>query len=138
MARILAIDYGAKRTGIAVSDPLKIIANPLETVETSKLPEYLKTYFEKETVECIVVGEPKNLDNSPVPVSREIDEFIRTFKRNHPHIMVARIDERFTSRIAQQAILISGKNKKARRDKSLVDKVSAVIILQSYLDTIIK
>jgi putative Holliday junction resolvase len=105
-------------------------------VETDKLQEYLKKYFQKEPVECLVVGEPKNLDNTPVQISDAINRFINDFKKIHPQITVARIDERFTSKIAQQTILATGKNKKARRDKSLVDKISAVIILQSYLDTI--
>ncbi len=136
LARILALDYGLKRTGLAVTDPFHIIANPLDTVETDKLQEYLKKYFQKEPVECLVVGEPKNLDNTPVQISDAINRFINDFKKIHPQITVARIDESFTSKIAQQTILATGKNKKARRDKSLVDKISAVIILQSYLDTI--
>ncbi|MEO6167048.1 MAG: Holliday junction resolvase RuvX [Chitinophagales bacterium] len=138
MARILALDYGSKRTGIAVTDPLQIIANGLDTVETPQLFAYLKAYFLRETVECIVVGEHKNMNNTPSQISGEINGFIVAFQEKFPAIPVKRMDERFTSKIAQQTILAAGKNKKARRDKSMVDKVSAVIILQSYLQTIQK
>lgn len=138
MARILAIDYGLKRTGIAVTDPLQIIATSLDTVETPKLFTYLQTYIHREQVECMVVGEPKNLDNTPSEIGAAVNRFITEFQKIFPVIPVKRVDERFTSKIAQATILAAGKNKKARRDKSLVDKVSAVIILQSYLATIQK
>ena len=138
MARILALDYGLKRTGIAVTDPLQMIANAHDTVETRQLFTYLEAYFHHEEVECMVVGEPKNMDNTPSEISGEINRFIRAFEQKFPAIPVKRVDERFTSKIAQQTILAAGKNKKARRDKSMVDKVSAVIILQSYLQTIQK
>jgi putative Holliday junction resolvase len=132
----MAIDYGLKRTGVAVTDPLKIIANPLDTVETPLLMNYLQKYFLNEPVECLVVGDPKNLDNTPAQISNEINQFVEVFKKRFPLIPVKRIDERFTSKIARQTILAAGKNKKSRMDKSLVDKISAVIILQSYLETI--
>ncbi len=138
MARILALDYGLKRTGIAVTDPLQIIATSLETIQTPELFDYLKKYFLREKVECLVVGEPRNLNNTRVGISDEIDRFILRFVQEFPAIPVKRIDERFTSKIAQQTILAAGKNKKARRDKSIVDRISAVIILQSYLVNIQK
>ncbi|MBP9882354.1 MAG: Holliday junction resolvase RuvX [Chitinophagales bacterium] len=138
MARILALDYGLKRTGIAITDPLQIIATSLETIQTPELFDYLKKYFLREKVECLVVGEPRNLNNTRVGISDEIDRFILRFVQEFPAIPVKRIDERFTSKIAQQTILAAGKNKKARRDKSIVDRISAVIILQSYLENIQK
>ena len=138
MARILALDYGLKRTVIAVTDPLQIIATSLETIQTPELFDYLKKYFLREKVECFVVGEPRNLNNTRVGISDEIDRFILRFVQEFPAIPVKRIDERFTSKIAQQTILAAGKNKKARRDKSIVDRISAVIILQSYLENIQK
>ncbi len=136
MARILAIDYGLKRTGIAVTDPLQIIATGLETIESSKLQMFLYDYFRKEDVECIVVGDPKNLDNTPAEISMEVHGMIAELNKNFPDKRVICIDERFTSRIAQYTIAHSGLRKKARRDKSLIDKISAVLILQGYLDTI--
>lgn len=138
MARILALDFGLKRTGIAVTDPLQIIATSLETIQTPELFDYLKKYFLQEKVECLVVGEPKNLNNTRVAISDDIDRFIARFMQEFPAIPVKRIDERFTSKIAQRTILTAGKNKKARRDKSMVDRISAVIILQSYLENIQK
>ncbi|MBK6481881.1 MAG: Holliday junction resolvase RuvX [Chitinophagaceae bacterium] len=138
MARILALDFGLKRTGIAVTDPLQIIATSLETIQTPELFDYLKKYFLREKVECLVVGEPRNLNNTRVGISDDIDRFILKFIQEFPAIPVKRIDERFTSKIAQQTILAAGKNKKARRDKSIVDRISAVIILQSYLENIQK
>ncbi len=138
MARILALDFGLKRTGIAVTDPLQIIATSLETIQTPELFDYLRKYFLQEKVECLVVGEPRNLNNTRVGISDDIDRFIAKFIQEYPAIPVKRIDERFTSKIAQQTILAAGKNKKARRDKSIVDRISAVIILQSYLENIQK
>ncbi len=138
MARILALDYGVKRTGVAVTDPLQIIATGLNTVETKQLFGFLRDYFMQEKVECLVIGEPKNLDNTPSEISADINRFITLFKEKYPAIAVKRVDERFTSVLAQQAILAAGKNKKARRDKAMVDKVSAVIILQSYLSSVQK
>lgn len=138
MARILALDFGLKRTGIAVTDPLQIIATSLETIQTPELFDYLRKYFLQEKVECLVVGEPRNLNNTRVGISDDIDRFVAKFIQEYPAIPVKRIDERFTSKIAQQTILAAGKNKKARRDKSIVDRISAVIILQSYLENIQK
>lgn len=129
------MDYGLKRTGIAVTDPLQIIATGLDTVESKQLFSFLSDYFLREQVECVVIGEPKNLDNTPSEISIDINRFIAIFQQKYPAIQVKRMDERFTSRIAMQTILAAGKNKKARRDKAMVDKVSAVIILQSYLSS---
>src|SRR5215470_14880664 len=125
MARILAIDYGVKRTGIAVTDPLQIIATALQTVETSQLFNFLSEYFHKEEVETIVIGDPKNLDNTFQPISLEVSSFADGLKQKFPDKKIIRVDERFTSKIAQQTILDSGLKKKDRNDKSRLDKVSA-------------
>ncbi len=134
MGRILAIDYGRKRTGIAVSDPLQIISTALQTVETHTLIPFLKDYISRETVDCIVVGEPRQMNNQPSESVVYIEPFIRQLKKEFPEIPVERIDERFTSKIASRAIQQSGLKKKDRRDKSLVDSVSAVILLQSWFE----
>ena len=136
MGRILAIDYGAKRTGIAATDPLKMIASPLETVSTGEVIDFLKKYFSKEEVECVVIGKPVNLDNSDSEIEKQIQSFIVNLKKQFADMKIERMDERFTSKIAQSAILDSGIKKMERRNKSLVDKVSATLILQSYLETI--
>ncbi len=136
MARILAIDYGDKRTGIAVTDPLQIIATGLTTVQTPELMDFLTGYFKAEAVECIVVGEPKNMDNTPSQISGAVEAMIIELNEKFPEKKIMRMDERFTSKMAQRIIINSGLKKKDRRDKSLVDKISAVLILQSYLDTI--
>ena len=134
MSRIIAIDYGLKRTGLAVTDPEKIIATALDTVASANVIEYLKKYIEKESVECFVVGEPKQMNNTPSEIAPHVEGFIRRLKTSFPSVPVERIDERFTSMMAQQAILLSGVKKMARRNKDLVDKTSAVIILQSYME----
>jgi len=134
LGRILAIDYGRKRTGIAVSDPLQIISTALQTVETHALIPFLKDYISRETVDCIVVGEPRQMNNQPSESVVYIEPFIRQLKKEFPEIPVERIDERFTSKIASRAIQQSGLKKKDRRDKSLVDSVSAVILLQSWFE----
>ena len=133
MGRILAIDYGTKRVGIAVSDPMKIIATGLTTVHAKDVIEYLKDYFEAEEVEQVVVGDPKNLDNTPSQVAPMVTAFINALQKNFPSMPISRIDERFTSKMASQAIIDSGIKKKARRNKTLVDEVSATIILQSFM-----
>lgn len=135
LGRIVALDYGRKRTGIAVTDPMKIIATSMPTVETSNLLSFLKDYFSKETIEKLVMGLPKQMDNSPSESMVYIEEFVTTFKKHFPDISVDYIDERFTSKLAVQAMVQGGVKKKDRRDKSLVDSVSAVIILQSYLES---
>ena len=133
MSKFLAIDYGKKKTGIAITDSLNIIASPLTTVETSNLNSFLKKIIDKEQIVKVIVGDPKNLDNTLTDISLEVDTFINNFKKIFQKIEVILIDERFTTKMAKQAILFSGVNKKRRQDKTLVDQVSATIILQSYL-----
>lgn len=133
MPRILAIDYGTKRCGIAVTDTMQIIATGLTTVHSKDIIEFLKKYMEKEVVETIVVGEPKNLRGERTDASEHADGFVTLLKRNFPGMKIARIDERFTSKMASRAIIDSGMKKKDRQNKELVDEVSATIILQSYL-----
>jgi putative Holliday junction resolvase len=134
MGRIIAIDYGQKRVGVAVTDEGQLIAGPLDTVHSKDILPYLKEYVGREKVDCIVVGEPRQMDNSNSESARFIEPFVRSLEKTFPEIRIERIDERFTSKMASHAILISGVKKKDRQDKSLVDKVSAVIILQSYLE----
>lgn len=136
MPRILAIDYGLKRTGLAVTDPHQIIATALETVQSSMLIEYLKKYTEREKVECFVVGEPRQMNNQPSEITPQIESFIKKLKTAFPDMPVNRMDERFTSKMAMQSMLIDGSTKSDRRKKELVDQRSAVIILQSYMDKI--
>ena len=134
MARIMAIDYGSKRVGIAVTDPFQIIATGLTTIHSKDLIEFLKKYVLKEEVECIVVGEPKRLNNEPSDSARFIEPFVLHLKRTFPGIKVERLDERFTSKMAFQTMIDSGLKKKARQNKELVDEISATIILQSYMN----
>ncbi len=134
MSRIIGIDYGRKRTGIAVTDPGRMIASPLLTLATHELMVFLKKYIAEENVECVVVGEPRQMDNTLSEAEEFIRPFIKQLKKAFPDVTVERVDERFTSRMAGQVILDSGISKKSRRDKSLVDKVSAAIILQTYLE----
>lgn len=133
MGRILAIDYGRKRTGLAVTDPLKIIATALDTVMTADLLKYLKAYILKETVEQIVLGLPVNLKAEDTDVTAEVRAFSEVLKVNFPEIPVHFYDERFTSKMALQSMIDSGTKKKDRREKGNLDKISAVIILQSFL-----
>ena len=134
MGRIIAIDYGRKRTGIAVTDPDRIIASPLTTIPTHELSGFLKKYIQEEDVDCLVVGEPKQMDYTASEAEKYIAPFIKQFSKSFPDLKIERVDERFTSRMAMQVILDSGISKKGRRDKALIDKVSATIILQTYLD----
>lgn len=134
MGRILAIDYGSKKSGLAVTDELRIIANPLTTIESSKLIDFLKKYFADEKVDIVVVGEPKTMDNQPSDASRFINPFMGRLKQSFPNLVIDRMDERFTSRMAFQTMIDSGLGKKARQNKELVDSISATIILQSYLE----
>lgn len=134
MPRIMAIDYGTVRTGIAVTDPLQIIATGLDTVPSAKLMDFLGRYTQTEAVECFVVGEPKRMDNSPAQAAAGADRLVADLHRTFPHIAVERMDERFTSKMAQQAMLHGGLSRTQRADKALVDKVSATLILQSYLE----
>ncbi|MCW3467498.1 Holliday junction resolvase RuvX [Chitinophaga nivalis] len=133
MARILAIDYGKKRTGLAVTDPMQIIASGLTTVATHDLIPYLKKYFAAEQVETIVIGEPKNLDGNDTHATPLVAECIRIIQKNFPQINIVKVDERFTSKMAFQTMIDSGLKKKDRQNKALVDEISATIILQEYL-----
>lgn len=133
MARILALDYGTKRTGIAVTDELQIIASGLTTVATKELIGFLKDYTAKEDVELFVVGEPKQMNFEASESEVSIAKFLETLKKAIPDIPIRRVDERFTSKMAFQTMIDSGLNKKQRQDKALVDEISATIILQSYL-----
>lgn len=135
MGRILAIDYGKKRTGIAVTDILQIIANGLTTVATPELMDFLLGYVAKEPVERIIVGHPKQMNNEDSENMKRIVPFVNQLKKKLPQIPVEMIDERFTSVLAHQAMLDGGLKKKARQDKALVDEISATIILQSYLES---
>jgi putative Holliday junction resolvase len=133
LARILAIDYGKKRTGIAVSDPLQIIATALETVDSGELIGFLKKYIAKEPVEMILIGYPLNMDNSPTHATPLVEKFILKFGNVFPNMPVEKIDERMTSKMASQAISGMGLKKKDREKKELIDTVSAVMMLQEYL-----
>ena len=134
MARIIAIDYGKKRTGLAVTDPLKIIASGLTTVDTEKLVWYLKEYFAKEEVELILLGNPKQLDGSDNDITPKVEKFFGQLQKLFPHIPAKLIDERFTSKMAFQTMIDSGLKKKDRQNKALIDEVSATILLQGYLE----
>ena len=134
MARIMAIDYGGKRTGIAVTDPLQIIASGLTTVDTKDLFSFLKEYFSKEQVELVIVGEPKNWDETDTHATPLVQKFIGKFKKDFPAIPLKTVDERYTSKMARQAMLDMGMKKKQRRDKKLVDEIAATILLQEYME----
>jgi putative holliday junction resolvase len=133
LPRILAIDYGLKRTGLAVTDPLQIIATGLTTVESRQLIPFLRDYFSREEVQLIVIGEPKNMDDSDTHATPLVEKFIKELEKNFPNIPVKKIDERFTSKMASQAMLDMGLKKKERRNKALVDEIAATILLQDYL-----
>ena len=135
MARILSIDYGKKRTGIAVTDPLQLIAGGLATVSTSELFDWLKAYLAKEVVERIVIGEPRQPNGQPSENLERVQQFVNRWRKAVPEVPIEFYDERFTSVIAQRVILDSGIGKMARRNKALVDEISATIILQSYMDS---
>ena len=135
MSRILAIDYGRKRTGIAVSDPLQIIASGLTTVPTHQLMDFLLNYIKQEQVECIIIGHPKQLNNEDSENMKNIVPFINRLKKILPDMPVQLVDERFTSALAHQTMLAGGLKKKDRQNKALVDEISATIILQSYLES---
>jgi len=133
MARILALDFGQKRTGIAVTDDLQLIASGLTTVATSTIFEFLEDYLKNENVELFLIGEPKQMDNTASESEKLILPFIKKLQRRFSHIPIARVDERFTSKMAFQTMIDSGLKKKQRQNKALVDEISATIILQSYL-----
>lgn len=134
MGRIMAIDYGIKRTGLAVTDPSRIIATGLTTVETPKLMAFLADYCAKESVDIFVVGEAKHLDNTPAESAAIIEPFVVKLKEKFPDKVVDRMDERFTSKMAFQAMIDGGLKKKQRQNKALIDTVSATLILQNYMD----
>jgi len=135
MARIIAIDYGRKRTGLAVTDPMQIIANGLTTVATHELEKFLMDYMQKEPVERVVIGLPKQMNGEMSESWKYIEPFINRLKKLNPNLPIELVDERFTSVLAHQAILQSGVGKQRRReDKGMVDEISATIILQSYLE----
>ncbi len=136
MARILAIDYGKKRTGLAVTDPLQIIAGGLVTVDTFGLFDYLNGYIQKEKVERIVIGEPKQANGTPSENMERVRQFVNRWRKLHPEIPIEFYDERFTSVLAHRAMIDGGLHKKARQNKALVDEISATIILQDYLESI--
>ncbi len=138
MGRILAIDYGRKRCGLAVSDPLKMIAGALETVPTASLEAYLAAYMQKEPVETIVVGLPLQMDATPSESTRYIEPFVQRLKKTYPQLPIVRVDERFTSKIAFQTMIDAGLKKKKRQDKGLVDALSATLILQTYMQNPLK
>jgi len=133
LARILAIDYGIKRCGIAVTDELQIIASGLDTIATKEIFSFLTTYLKEENVETFVVGEPKQMDNTVSESHELIETFVAKLKTTFPKIPVERVDERFTSKMAFQSMIDSGLKKKQRRNKGLIDEISATIILQSYM-----
>ena len=133
MPRILAIDYGLKRTGLAVTDPLKIIATGLTTVASKQLISFLKNYLSKEDVELIIIGEPKNLDDSDTHATQLVRNTIKDLQKNFPSIPVKTVDERFTSKMASRAMIEMGLKKKQRQNKALVDEIAATIMLQDFL-----
>ena len=133
MARILSIDYGKKRTGLAVTDPLQIIAGGLATVSTSELFDYLQQYVARETVERIVIGEPRQPNGQPSENLTRVQQIVNRWRKQRPDIPIEYYDERFTSVLAHQAMLDAGLKKKTRQDKALVDEISATIILEDYL-----
>lgn len=130
----MAIDYGTKRVGVAVTDPLQIIASGLDTVPNHELFEFLADYFQKEAVECVVVGDPQRSDGSASPIQHLIVGFMRKLKKTYPALKVVSYNEQFSSQRAKEALFASGIKKKKRREKALVDKVSAAIILQDYME----
>ena len=136
MNRIIGIDYGRKRVGVAVSDPLGIFASALDTIQSAKIIEYLKTYSEKENVGRFIVGYPVNTDGTPSEAAKDVDVFLKQLAKAFPEIPVTLEDERFTSVLAHRAMIDGGMKASERRDKASVDKISAAIILQSYMDRI--
>jgi len=135
MSRIMALDYSIRRTGIAVTDPLQIIANGLTTIDSHSLRPWLKTYFFTEAVERVIIGLPYSLDGSETHGTKPVKDFIRLFKKDHPQIPIETVDEQYTSQLATQSIIDSGLRKKQRANKALIDQVAATIMLQSYLQS---
>ena len=133
MPRIISIDYGARRTGLAVTDPLQIIATGLTTVESKQLIPFLKDYFAKEEVELIIIGEPKNWDDTDTHATPLVEKIIKQLEKNFPKIPIKKVDERYTSKMAKDAMLEMGLTKMQRRNKKLVDEIAATILLQEYM-----
>jgi len=133
LSRIISIDYGAKRTGLAVTDPLQIIATGLTTVESKQLIPFLKDYFAREEVELIIIGEPKNWDDTDTHATALVEKIIKQLEKNFPKIPIKKVDERYTSKMAKDAMLEMGLKKMQRRNKKLVDEIAATIMLQEYL-----
>lgn len=136
MARILSIDYGSKRTGLAVTDPLKIIASGLAGIHTKDLENFLTEYFKKEQVEKVIIGHPTNWDDSDTHATPLVQAFINRFKKVFPNMPIEKVDERYTSKLAVQSMVESGMKKKNRQNKNLVDEIAATIMLQEYLNNI--
>lgn len=136
MSRIIGLDFGMKRTGISVTDPLQIIVNPLKVVETEKLFDFLLDYIKTEDVEKLVIGEPKQADGSPTYIEKHIQKLIKNIKQNFPDLCIDRQDESFTSSHAKELLVTMGMKKKKRQDKAMLDKISSVLILQRYLNHI--
>jgi len=135
LARIICIDYGLKRTGLAVTDPMQIIANGLTTVESPKLIAFLKDYFSRETVELILIGEPKNWDDTDTHATPLVKKIIEKLKKEFPSIPIKTVHERYSSKMAKEAMIDMGMKKKERRNKALVDEIAATILLQEYLNS---
>jgi putative Holliday junction resolvase len=133
MARILCIDYGGKRTGLAVTDPLQIIATALTTIETKELVAFLKKYFSEETVELVLIGEPLNLDDTATHATPLVKAFIKRFQKEFPQMPIQTVDERYTSKMASRAMVEMGMKKKDRQKKGNIDRIAATIMLQEYL-----
>jgi len=134
VGRILAVDYGKKRTGIAVTDPLRLIANGLTTVPTKEILLFLTNYFNKEKVDIVIVGYPKQMNNTPSEIVPEIEKFVTKLKEKFPALSIEYYDERFTSKMAFQTMIDGGLKQKARQDKALIDTISATILLQSWME----
>jgi putative Holliday junction resolvase len=135
MGRILALDYGLRRVGLAVTDPMQMLAIPLDTIDTSKVIQYLKDYFLRENVETIILGFPKNMDGNDTDATPLVEKFNLELSTNFPNIPIKLVDERLTSRMAKQTLIDAGYKKKDRKNKKLVDTVAAALILQTYLET---
>lgn len=133
MAQIISIDWGKKRTGIAVTDDLQLIASPLTTIETVKLFDFLKQYFDDNHVEEAIIGQPLQMNGQPSESGVLIEQFVAKFSKQYPDIKVHRVDERFTSKIASQSMVMSGAKKKARQNKGNIDQIAATIMLQDFL-----
>ena len=136
MPRILSIDYGLKRTGLAVTDPLQIIATGLTTVDSKELIPFLKNYFAKEAVELIIIGEPKNWDDTDTHATPLVEKCIKSLQKNFPTIPIKKVDERYTSKMAKDAMIEMGLSKMQRRNKKLVDEIAATIMLQEYMRSV--